>query len=123
MQTLAALSQRDGKCVRAGDYADAQCTDHHAAVRGLQRAQVGVAGQERRCVCAARVRGKTPSRYAATAEQRPVAVINCSTAMDLQAQAWFRAAGAVSRSAPRCDPLTRIVSSTVRLACLQGYRI
>ena len=48
--------------MRAGDDAGAQCAGDHAAVRGLQRAQVGVAGQERRCIRAARVRGKTPLR-------------------------------------------------------------
>jgi hypothetical protein len=56
-----------GRQVRAGDDAGAQCAGDHAAVRGLQRAQAGVAGQERRSVRTARVRGKTPSRGTATA--------------------------------------------------------
>ena len=56
-----------GRQVRAGDDAGAQCAGDHAAVRGLQRTQAGVAGQERRCVRTARVRGKTPSRGTATA--------------------------------------------------------
>ena len=56
-----------GRHVRAGDDAGAQCAGHHAAVRGLQRAPAGVAGQERRCVFTARVRSKTPSRGAAMA--------------------------------------------------------
>jgi hypothetical protein len=74
-------------------------------VRSLQRAQAGVAGQERRCVCAARVRGKTPSRGAAVAgaaagSRYPLLVY----AGIVLAQAEFRAAGAVSGSAPMRSP-------------------
>jgi hypothetical protein len=86
--------------VRAGDDAGAQCAGDHAAVRGLQRAQAGVAGQERRCVRTARVRGKTPSRGTVTAgtaarRRHPLLV----WAGFVQAQTRFRAAGPVSRSA------------------------
>lgn len=52
---------------RGYDDAGTQCAGHHAAVRGLQRAPAGVAGQERRCVRTARVRGKTPPWGATTA--------------------------------------------------------
>ena len=63
-------------------------------------AQAGVAGQERRCVRAARVRGEIPSRGAATAGAaagRRHQLRVC--AGFVQAQAGFRAAGPVSRSA------------------------
>ena len=95
-----AAAEQAGWQVRAGDDAGAQCTGDHAAVRGLQRAQADVAGQERRCVCAARISGKTPSQGAVTAG---AAAGRChqlrGRAGIVRAKAWLRAALPVSGSA------------------------
>lgn len=56
------LPNRRQMCAR--DEPGAQCAGHHAGVRGLQRTKAGVAGQERRCACTARLSGETPTRGA-----------------------------------------------------------
>ena len=48
--------------VRAGGDAGAHCAGHHAAVRGVQRVQAGVAHQKHGCVCEGRVRSKRVRR-------------------------------------------------------------